>query len=211
MQVWASVGAFFETDLAAEMNMVRLNVMSVFQIVTVTVLMPGATDTNFFHRAGADDTKLGQSEKDDPAEVAKEGFEALMAGKDHVIAGSLKNKFQAAAGYIPPDRLVAKAHAAVAAPGSGKKKYLSRLTTSRHSHVSSKDPPTNILPHSASCFSSQDAVFFPWFWVGLLALLGPLSQICEVGLPARSRITGRVACDAERNFYRFALSPLCSR
>lgn len=89
--------------------------------VTVTTLMPGATETNFFHRAGAGDTKLGQSEKDDPAEVAKEGFEALMAGKDHVVAGSLKNKFQAAAGYALPDPLVAKAHAGMAAPGSGNK------------------------------------------------------------------------------------------
>lgn len=90
--------------------------------VTVTTLMPGATETNFFHRAGADDTKLGASEKDDPADVAKEGFEALMAGKDHVVAGSLKNKFQAAAGYALPDPLVAKAHAGMAAPGSASKK-----------------------------------------------------------------------------------------
>ncbi|MBV9441926.1 MAG: SDR family NAD(P)-dependent oxidoreductase [Acidobacteriaceae bacterium] len=90
--------------------------------VTVTALMPGATETNFFHRAGADDTKLGASEKDDPAEVAKEGFEAMMAGKDHVIAGSFKNKMQAAAGYTLPDPLVAKAHAGQSAPGSANKK-----------------------------------------------------------------------------------------
>ena len=55
--------------------------------VMVTALMPEATETNFFHRAGAEDTKLGASEKDDSAEVAKEGFEVRMAGKDHVIAG----------------------------------------------------------------------------------------------------------------------------
>ena len=90
--------------------------------VSVTALMPGATETNFFHRAGADDTKLGVSEKDDPAEVAREGFEALMAGKDHVVAGSFKNKLQAAAGYALPDPLVAKAHAAQSAPGSASKK-----------------------------------------------------------------------------------------
>jgi uncharacterized protein len=89
--------------------------------VTVTALMPGATETNFFHRAGADDTKLGTSEKDDAAEVAKEGFEALMAGKDHVVAGSFKNKVMAAAGYGLPDPLVAKAHAAQSAPGSANK------------------------------------------------------------------------------------------
>ncbi len=62
--------------------------------VTVTALMPGATETNFFHRANMDDTKVGASEKDDPAEVAKDGFEALMAGDDKVIAGSFKNKLQ---------------------------------------------------------------------------------------------------------------------
>jgi short-subunit dehydrogenase len=90
--------------------------------VSVTALMPGATETEFFHRAGADDTKLGASEKDSPAEVAKEGFEAMMAGKDHVVAGSFKNKVQAAAGYALPDPLVAKAHAAQSAPGSANKK-----------------------------------------------------------------------------------------
>jgi len=90
--------------------------------ISVTALMPGATETNFFHRAGADDTKLGTSEKDDPAEVAKDGFEALMAGKDHVVAGSFKNKVQAAAGYALPDPMVAKAHAAQSAPGSAEKK-----------------------------------------------------------------------------------------
>lgn len=89
--------------------------------VSVTVLMPGATETNFFHRAGADDTKLGAGEKDDAAQVAQEGFEALMAGKDHVVTGSLKNKVQAAAGYALPDPLVAKAHAGMSAPGSAKK------------------------------------------------------------------------------------------
>jgi uncharacterized protein len=90
--------------------------------VSVTALMPGATETDFFHRAGADDTKLGASEKDDPAEVAKEGYEALMAGKDHVVAGAFKNKLQAAAGYGLPDPLVAKAHANMAEPGSANKK-----------------------------------------------------------------------------------------
>jgi uncharacterized protein len=90
--------------------------------VTVTALMPGATETNFFHRAGADDTKLGTSEKDDPAEVARQGFDALMDGSDHVVAGSFKNKLQAAAGYALPDPLVAKAHAGMAKPGSASDK-----------------------------------------------------------------------------------------
>jgi short-subunit dehydrogenase len=89
--------------------------------VTVTALMPGATETEFFDRAGAHDTKLGTSEKDDPAEVAREGFEALMAGKDHIIAGSFKNKLMAAAASVLPDPMVAKAHASLAEPGSANK------------------------------------------------------------------------------------------
>jgi short-subunit dehydrogenase len=89
--------------------------------VSVTALMPGATETEFFERAGAQDTKLGASEKDDPSEVARQGFEALMADKDHVVAGSLKNKLQAAAGHVLPDPLVAKAHAGQSAPGSANK------------------------------------------------------------------------------------------
>ena len=72
--------------------------------MTVTALMPGPTDTEFFDRAGMQGTKLReQTAKDDPAEVAREGFEALMAGKDHVIAGSAKNKVQAAAGRVMPE------------------------------------------------------------------------------------------------------------
>ncbi|WP_242056773.1 MULTISPECIES: SDR family NAD(P)-dependent oxidoreductase [Oscillatoriales] len=63
--------------------------------VTVTSLMPGPTDTNFFHRAGMDDTKAGAGEKDDPALVAKQGFEAIMAGKDAIIAGKSKPSFRA--------------------------------------------------------------------------------------------------------------------
>src|SRR5689334_10223639 len=60
--------------------------------VMVTALMPGATETNFFHRAGLENTKLGVSEKDDAVEVARQGFEGLMEGKDHVVAGSFKKQ-----------------------------------------------------------------------------------------------------------------------
>jgi uncharacterized protein len=70
--------------------------------ITVTALMPGATETNFFHRAGMDNTKVGQSEKDDPAEVARDGIQALMAGKDRVVAGSFKNTVLATAGRVAP-------------------------------------------------------------------------------------------------------------
>jgi short-subunit dehydrogenase len=87
--------------------------------VTVTALMPGPTDTNFFQRANMADTKVGTSEKDDPAVVAKQGFDALMSGDDHVVAGSLKNKVQAVAGKIIPDTMKAELHRKMAEPGSG--------------------------------------------------------------------------------------------
>lgn len=84
--------------------------------VTITALMPGATETNFFHRAGMDDTKVGMAEKDDPADVAKTGFEALMSGKDHVVAGSFKNKVQATMAHILPDTVTADLHRKQAKP-----------------------------------------------------------------------------------------------
>jgi short-subunit dehydrogenase len=89
--------------------------------VTVTALMPGPTETNFFHRAGMDDTKVSASEKDDPAEVARQGFEALMAGKDKVIASSLKTKLQGAANELLPETAKAEAHRRLAEPGSAGK------------------------------------------------------------------------------------------
>ena len=87
--------------------------------VTVTALMPGPTDTKFFERAGLEDTKLGQTKKDDPAEVALEGYEALIAGKDHVVAGSMKNKVQASAAKVMPAETTARFHAGMSKPGSG--------------------------------------------------------------------------------------------
>ena len=74
--------------------------------------MPGATDTNFFHRADMDNTRVGQGKKDDPAEVAREGFEAMMAGKDHVIAGSFMNMntVQATMAHVLPDTMTADLH-----------------------------------------------------------------------------------------------------
>jgi uncharacterized protein len=170
-------GSFVENELGAELNMIKLNVLSTFYLakviarqlvargsgrilftssiaavmptpyqtiygatkafvrslseglreelkdtgVTTTALMPGATETDFFRRAGAEDTKLGASKKDAAAEVAKEGFEALMAGKDHIVAGSFMNKVQTVAAETLPDPLVAKAHARMSAPGSAKK------------------------------------------------------------------------------------------
>ena len=88
--------------------------------VTLTSLMPGPTETDFFERADmADDTRVGTSRKDDPAKVAKQGFEALMAGKDRVVGGGLKTKVQEAAGKAMPDKLKAAMHRRMAEPGSG--------------------------------------------------------------------------------------------
>jgi len=80
--------------------------------ITVTALQPGPTDTNFFHRAGMDDTKLGQEGKkeNDPADVAKQGYEALMAGKDHIFAASLKTKMEGEIGKFVPSSVTAEMH-----------------------------------------------------------------------------------------------------
>ncbi|MBW4417635.1 MAG: SDR family NAD(P)-dependent oxidoreductase [Myxacorys californica WJT36-NPBG1] len=89
--------------------------------VTVTALMPGPTDTDFFHRADMDDTVVGSSQNDDPAEVAKQGFEALMAGKNEIIAGSLMTKIQGAVSKVLPEPLRAELHSKLTEPGSANK------------------------------------------------------------------------------------------
>jgi short-subunit dehydrogenase len=87
--------------------------------VSVTSLMPGPTETEFFDRAGLEDTKMGQSDKDDAALVARQGFDALMSDKDKVIAGSLSTKAQGHANAVLPDAAKAQAHRKMAEPGSG--------------------------------------------------------------------------------------------
>jgi short-subunit dehydrogenase len=84
--------------------------------VTVTSLMPGPTDTDFFSRADMDDTPVGQADKDDPAQVAAQGFEALMSGTRKVVAGSATTKLQGLANKVLPDSLKAKAHRGMAEP-----------------------------------------------------------------------------------------------
>jgi short-subunit dehydrogenase len=88
--------------------------------VTVTCLMPGATETEFFARADMLDTKVGQAEKDDPADVAKVGFEAMMKGEGDVVSG-WKNKIESAIANVTPAGMLAERHRAMAAPGSAKK------------------------------------------------------------------------------------------
>jgi short-subunit dehydrogenase len=88
--------------------------------VTVTTLMPGPTDTRFFARADLLATRLGQGPKDDPAEVAEEGFEGLMEGRERVAPGSVMTRVQARTGRFVPDSAKAALHRVMAAPGSGK-------------------------------------------------------------------------------------------
>jgi short-subunit dehydrogenase/uncharacterized membrane protein len=85
--------------------------------VTVTCLMPGATETEFFVRAGMSDTRIGQSEKGDPADVAQVGFEAMMEGEGDVVAG-WKNKLLSAAALVTPSEVLAEQHRKRAEPGS---------------------------------------------------------------------------------------------
>jgi short-subunit dehydrogenase len=86
--------------------------------IAITSLMPGATETEFFERAGMEDTEVGAGEKDDPAEVARQGFDALMADKEKVVAGALKNRVQVVAGRVIPDSVKAEKHREMAEPGS---------------------------------------------------------------------------------------------
>ncbi|MBX2994300.1 MAG: SDR family NAD(P)-dependent oxidoreductase [Bdellovibrionaceae bacterium] len=88
--------------------------------VTITALQPGATDTNFFARADMLDTKAGASEKDSPEKVAQDGFEALMAGKDHVVAGSFMNKVQSVISKVLPETQGAKMQGKQTKPGSAR-------------------------------------------------------------------------------------------
>jgi uncharacterized protein len=87
--------------------------------VTVTSLMPGPTETEFFERADMEDTRVGQADKDDPAQVAEQGFQALMKGEEKVVAGSLTTKAMEAASGVLPDKVKAAMHRKMAEPGSG--------------------------------------------------------------------------------------------
>lgn len=88
--------------------------------VTVTCLMPGATETDFFDRAGMQDTKVGVQDKDDPADVAKDGFEAMMKGEGDVVSGWM-NKLQTTMADVLPPGVLAERHRKMAEPGSGRK------------------------------------------------------------------------------------------
>jgi uncharacterized protein len=87
--------------------------------VTLTSLMPGPTETEFFTRAGMEDTKVGQSDKDDPATVARQGVDALLAGKARVTGGGLMTRLQDLGSKVMPDKVKAAMHRSMAEPGSG--------------------------------------------------------------------------------------------
>src|SRR3954453_2174122 len=88
--------------------------------VTVTSLMPGPTDTEFFERADMLDTKVGAGDKDDPEDVARLGFEALMDGEERAVSASLSTKAQGRGSRLLPDSAKAELHRRMAEPGSAK-------------------------------------------------------------------------------------------
>ena len=80
--------------------------------ITVTTLMPGPTNTDFFRRAGIEDTKLGSKGKyeNDPFDVATQGYEALMDRSDHVFSSSWKTKIEGEMGRFVPESVKAEMH-----------------------------------------------------------------------------------------------------
>lgn len=85
--------------------------------ITVTCLMPGATETEFFERADMLDTKVGTQEKDDPAKVAKDGFDAMLKGESDVVSG-WSNKIQTTLATVTPNEMLAEQHRKMAEPGT---------------------------------------------------------------------------------------------
>jgi uncharacterized protein len=89
--------------------------------ITVTCLMPGPTETEFFERAGMLDTRVGRQRKDSAADVARVGFEAMMKGEADVVSG-FKNKLETVMASVTPSGVLAERHRKLAEPGSGEKK-----------------------------------------------------------------------------------------
>ncbi|WP_404540565.1 MULTISPECIES: SDR family NAD(P)-dependent oxidoreductase [unclassified Bradyrhizobium] len=87
--------------------------------VTVTCLMPGATDTEFFRRADMMDTKVGTEKKDGAYDVAKAGFDAMLRGEADIVTG-LKNKIQTTVANVTPNEMLAKRHRKLAEPGTAR-------------------------------------------------------------------------------------------
>jgi short-subunit dehydrogenase len=89
--------------------------------VTVTALQPGPTDTDFFHRAGMDNTKVGSEGKKEsqPDDVARQGIEALLAGNDHVYSASMKTKVEGMLANVTPGAVKGAMHEKMARPKTG--------------------------------------------------------------------------------------------
>jgi short-subunit dehydrogenase len=83
--------------------------------LSITVLMPGPTETEFFKRANMMDTPVGTQDKDDAGMVARTGWDAMKKGTPHVVAGT-KNKIQAAISHVVPDTVLARMHENMAKP-----------------------------------------------------------------------------------------------
>ncbi len=90
--------------------------------VSVTCLMPGATDTRFFERADMLDTQVATGKKDDPADVARAGYRAMQKGKPGVVTG-LQHKLQAGMTRVTPQPMLAQRHRRMAAPGTGVQRH----------------------------------------------------------------------------------------
>jgi short-subunit dehydrogenase len=86
--------------------------------IAVTALQPGPTDTDFFHRAGMDNTQVGREGKSEsqPDEVARQGLDALFAGKDHVYAASAKTKLEGMLANVVPGAVKGAMHEKMAKP-----------------------------------------------------------------------------------------------
>lgn len=112
--VYNGTKAFIDSFTDALRNEIKDN-----KGVTLTTLMPGPTETEFFDRAEMMDTKVGTDEKDDPAKVAKDGWTAMMDGKAHIISG-WQNRLQVAAAHIAPVSMMAEQHRHMAEPGTAK-------------------------------------------------------------------------------------------
>lgn len=110
--VYGASKAFVKSFAAAIRNEVRE------RGVTVTTLMPGPTETNFFERADMMDTKIGNQPKVDAETVARQGFDALMNGTAEIVAGNLETKVEGATATLLPEAVTAARHGSAARPGS---------------------------------------------------------------------------------------------
>lgn len=111
--VYNATKAFVDNFVSALQNEIKDS-----KGVTLTNLMPGPVETEFFHRGGMDDTSVGANpSKSDPADVAKDGYEAVMSGKASIVSG-WKNKIQQAVAGVVPNAVLAEQHRKMAEPGT---------------------------------------------------------------------------------------------